>query len=188
MMAPNSSATRAELRQRSEIAVHREHAVGDEQLALRRGKFLQDLARRVGVLVRKHFDRRAAQAAPVDDARVIELVGHDDVVFREHGGDGAGVGGEPALKHDDRFDVLERRQPALELHVHLHGAGDGAHRAGARAVLSHGFERRLAQLRVRRQSEIVVGREIDDRLVIERRVSLLLASRARAAGDKGPAA
>ena len=40
---------------------------------------------------------------------------------------------------------------------------------------AHGLERRLAQLRVRRQAEIVVRREIDDRLVIEGRVRGLFA-------------
>ena len=37
------------------------------------------------------------------------------------------------------------------------------------------FERRLLQLRMRRQPEIVVRRQIDDRLVIEGRVRLGLA-------------
>ena len=55
---------RAQLGQRAEIAVHAEDAVGDEQLALAGRQLLQDLARRVHVLVRKHLDRRAAQPAP----------------------------------------------------------------------------------------------------------------------------
>ena len=62
-------------------------------------------ARRVDVLVRKDLDRRPAQTAAVDDARVIQLVGHDDVVFREDRRDRAGVGGEAALKDDDRFGL-----------------------------------------------------------------------------------
>ena len=33
------------------------------------------------VLVRKHLDRGPAEPAAVDDARVIQLVGDDDVVF-----------------------------------------------------------------------------------------------------------
>ena len=45
------------------------------------GSSAQDLARGVHVLVRKHLDRRAAQAAAVDDAGVIQLVGDDDVVL-----------------------------------------------------------------------------------------------------------
>ena len=45
------------------------------------GQSTQDVARRVDVLVREHLDRRAAQAAAVDDAGVIQLVGDDDVVL-----------------------------------------------------------------------------------------------------------
>ena len=46
-----------------------------------RGSSLHDRARRVDVLVRKHLDRRPAQPGAVDDARVIQLVRDDDVVF-----------------------------------------------------------------------------------------------------------
>ena len=170
MIAPNSSASAHEVGQRTEVAVHREHAVGDQDLALRGRQLLEDLARGVDVLVRKHLDRRAAQPAAVDDARVIQLIGDDDVVLGEDGRDGAGVGGEAALKHHDGLDVLELGEAALELHVHLHRAGDRAHRARADAVLADGVERGLAQLRVRGEAEIVVRRQVDHRLVVERRV------------------
>ena len=166
MIAPNSSASARQLGDAAEIAVHREDAVGDQDLLLRRRQVLHDLARRIDVLVREDLDRRLAQAAAVDDAGVIQLVGDDHVVLGEHRGDGAGVGGEAALKDDDGFDVLELGEPPLELHVHFHGSRDGAHRAGADAELLDRVERGLLQLRMRRQAEIVVRRQIDDRLVI----------------------
>ena len=53
--------------------------------------------------------------------------------FGQDGGDGAGVRGEAALEHDDRFGLLERGQPALELHVDVHRAGNRAHRSRADA-------------------------------------------------------
>ena len=49
---------RAQIRERAEVAVHAEDAVGDEQLALAGGQRPQDRARRVDVLVREHLDRR----------------------------------------------------------------------------------------------------------------------------------
>ena len=147
----------AQLRHRAEVAFHREDAVGDEQLALRRRQVPEDLAGGVHVLVWKHLDPCAAETAAVDDARVVQLVGNNDVFFRQHRGDGAGVGREPALKDDDGFDVLEGGEPALEFHVHLHRAGDRADGAGPDAVLADGVERGLLQLRVRRQAEVVVG-------------------------------
>ena len=94
------------------------------------GSAVDDPARGVDVLVRKDLDRGAAQPAAVDDAGVIQLVGDDHVVFGEDGGDGAGVGGEAALKDDHRFDLLELGELPFELHVDGHRAGDGANRSG----------------------------------------------------------
>ncbi len=81
--------------------------------------------------------------------------------------DGARVGGEAGLEDHAGFDVLEARDLLLQLHVDLHGAGDGAHRARADAVLLRGFERGFAQLGMGRQAEIVVGGEVDDLLAVE---------------------
>ena len=79
--APELFGQRAQLGHHPDIAVHAEDTVGDEQLALVRRQLLQDFARGGRILVRKHFDRRPAQTAAVDDARVIQLVGDDDVIF-----------------------------------------------------------------------------------------------------------
>ena len=73
----------AERRQRAEVAVHAEDAVGDEQRPLVARQRLDDRARGGGVAVREHLDRGAAQARAVDDAGVIQLVGDDDVVAAE---------------------------------------------------------------------------------------------------------
>ena len=146
-----------------------------------------DVARRVDVAVRKHLDRRAAQPRAVDDARVVQLVGNDEVFFGEDGGDGAGVRGEAALKHDRRFGFLELREPPLELHVNRHRAGDRAHRAGADAELLDRRERLLLEPRVRRQPEVVVRREIDDLAAVDRRCARPACRRARAGGGRDPA-
>ena len=115
--APYSSASGAEIRQRAQVAVHAEHAVGDEQLALPGRQLAEDLARGVGVAMREHLDGRAAQATAVDDARVVQLVRDDDVLFREDRRDRAGVRREAALKDDDRLGLLELGEAPLELHV-----------------------------------------------------------------------
>ena len=112
--------------------------------------------------------------AAVDDARVVQLVGNHDVVFGEHRGDGAGVGGESALEHDDRFGLLEFRETPFELHVDGHRACDGPHRSRADAERARRLERPLPQRRVRRQAEVVVGREVHDLAMIEGGLRLLL--------------
>ena len=129
----------------------------------------------VHVLVRKHLDGGAAQSAPVDDAGVIELVRHDDVVLAQDRGDRARVRREAALKDDDRLDLLEVGEPALELDVDRHRAGDAPDRPRPDAERPDSFERPLPQERVRGEAEIVVRRKVDDVLMVEARRGLLFA-------------
>ena len=82
---------------------------------------------------------------------------------------------KPLWKTTTASDLLEGGQPALELHVDVHGAGDGADRAGADAERAGRLQRLFAQLRMRRQAEVVVRREIDDLAVIERGLVALFA-------------
>ena len=152
----------AERFHRPEIPVHAEHAVGDEQFPLRRREPPQDLPRRADVAVREHLDRRPAQAAAVDDAGVVQLVRHDDVFAGQDRRDRAGVGCEPALEDHRRLGLLELGEPALELLVQVHRPRDRTDRAGADPVALDRLERALLQLRVCRQAEVVVGREVDD--------------------------
>ena len=83
------------------------------------------------VAMRKHFDGRATETGAVDDARVIQFVGDDDVLAAEERGDRARVRRETALKDDGRLGPLELSEAALELHVDLHRARDRADRARA---------------------------------------------------------
>ena len=174
-MQPNSSARLHNPGSGTQIAVHAEHAVRDEQLALGCRQRTEYLARGVHVLVREHLDCRPAQAASVDDARVIQLVRHHDIVFGEDRRDGARVGGEPALKDDDGFSLLELGKPALQLHVDVHGARNGADRAGSDAELQGRFQRPLPQPGMGREPEIVVRRQVHDLSAVDHRPGALLA-------------
>ena len=135
----------------------------------------EDRARRIDVAMREHLDGGAAQARAVDDARVIQFVGDDDVVASEECSDGAGVCREAALEDHCRFGPLERGEAPFQLHVDLHRARDGSHRAGADAERREGIERAVAQSWMRREPEIVVRRQIDDRAVVDRCMRRLLA-------------
>ena len=117
----------AERGQRADVSVHREDAVGDQQLlagfGLDAGKLFLGVR---DVFVAEDENLRLREARAVDDRGVIQRVGDDEVVFAEHGRDGAGVGGESGLEDDAGFDVLEVGDLFFEFHVNLHGAGDGA--------------------------------------------------------------
>jgi len=151
----------------ADVAVHREDAIGDEELAT--GFVLDFLEKFFGVgnvFVTEDFDLRAREACAVDDACVVELVGEDEVVFAEDTGDGAGVGGEAGLEDDTGFDAFEGGDLFFKLHVDGHGSGDGADGAGARAVLLCGGDGGFFELRVVAEPEVVVGGEIDDALAV----------------------
>ncbi len=156
--------------QRPYVPVHGEDAVRDEQLAAGLAfQLRQDLLRRGGVFVRKHVDLGLGEAAAVDDAGVIQLVG-DDVVFGpQNRRNRAGVGCEARLKHHARLHVLEARDALLQLHVQTHGAGDGAHRAGSHAVAPGGLQGCLAEARMRGQPQVIVGGQVDDLFAVEAR-------------------
>ena len=80
----------------------------------------------------------------------------------------------PLWKTTTASVCLNVGEPALELHVDVHRAGDRAHRSRADAVAVDRLERALAQPRMRRQPEVVVRREVDDLPVVDRRLRLLL--------------
>ena len=151
----------------ADVAVHREDAVGDDELAARLVCDFLELLFGVGrVFVAEDFDLGAGEARAVDDARVVELVGDDEVFFAEDRGDGAGVGGESALEDDAGFDIFEARDLFFEFHVDLHGAGDGSYRSRADAVGFGRFDRGFAQRGVVAEAEVVVGGEVDDLLAV----------------------
>ena len=168
MMAPYFSASAVNCRQRANVAVHGKDAVGDDQLVA--GLVLDrfELLFGVGcVFVAEDFDLRARQACAVDDAGMVQFVGDDEVFFAQQCRDRTGIGGESRLEDHAGFDVLEARDLLFELHVNLHSAGDGAHRARADAVLLRRFQRGFAQFGMGGQSEVVVGCEVDDLLAVE---------------------
>src|SRR3974390_500047 len=68
----------------------------------------------------------------------------------------------------DSLDVFEAPALPPQLQGQRHGAGDGAPRARAHAELLRGFQRRLAQLGMRRQPQVVVRRQVDDPFAVER--------------------
>ena len=168
MMAPYFSASVAEAGERADVAVHGEDAVGDQQLFAGLVFYAGQLFFGVGdVFVAEDQNLRLRQARAVDDRGVVERVGDDEIVFAQHRRDRACIRREAGLEDHAGFDVLEARDLFFQLHVDLHGAGDGAHRARSDAVFARGFERRLAQLGMRGQAQIIVRREVDDLLAVE---------------------
>ena len=130
------------------------------------GNFLQQFFAVGRVLVAEDLDFGPREPRAVDDGGVVQLVGEDEVVLAQDGADGARIGRESALEDHAGFHVLEARNLLLQLHVDLHGAGDGSHRARAHAQLPRGLERRLNQLGVVGQPQVVVAGQVDHLLAV----------------------
>src|SRR5205809_3485885 len=69
--------------QYAEVTVHAEHAVRDEERPLALGPLRENGAGARRIAVREYLDARAAQPGAVNDAGVIELVRHDEIVTAE---------------------------------------------------------------------------------------------------------
>src|SRR5215218_9631805 len=152
----------ADRRQRRDVALHREHAVDDDEdpAAVARG-FLERALELVHAVVPVRAQLGARQQAAVEDRGVVARVGHDGVAGgedrAERARDGLVAGGE----HDGVVGAHPLRELALELQVQRGGAVEQARagQAGAEAL------ERLAGARddalVAGQAEVVVGAEHD---------------------------
>ncbi len=87
-------------RQRGDVAIHREHAIGDDQdrplrAAVRGPQLAEGGPQRIGIPVGEDLPLGLGQPNAVDDAGVVQLVGDDDRALAGQDRDGAGVGREP---------------------------------------------------------------------------------------------
>ena len=151
----------ADLVQLGDRAVHREHAVGDDQLVPLAGGVLQ-LRFEVGhVIVRVAVALGLAQADAVDDRGVVQRVRDDRVVLVEQRLEHAAVGVEGRRVEDGVLHAEELGERLFQLLVHRLRAADEAYRRQAVAVLRDGLARRLDQRFVAGQAEVVVGAHVD---------------------------
>ena len=105
---------------------------------------------------------RLGEANRIDDRRVVQLVGDDDVRLAQHRRAQPFVGVPAADVAERRLAADESRERMLELAMHGERAADEAHRSGAGAPA---FERVLAgldDLGDGAQAEVVVGGQDDD--------------------------
>ena len=169
MMAPYFSARSHSAGQRADVAIHGKDAVGDQQLLARLFLDAGQLFFGVrNVFVPEDQNLRLRKPRAVDDRGMVQRVGNDEIFFAQHRRDRSRIGRKAGLEDHAGFHILEARDLFFQLHVDLHGAGDGAHRARSDSVLARRFKRRFAQLGMRGQSEIIVRGEIDDFLAVER--------------------
>ena len=161
--------------QRPNIAIHRKHAVGDHQfpprLILHAGQLLFGVRH---IFVAENQDLRSRQPRSIDDRRMVQLIGDDEIFLAQQRRNRSRIRRESRLKHHARFHVLEARDLLFQLHVQRHRPGNRAHRARSHAVLLRRLQRRFAQLGMRRQPQVIVRRQVDHLLAVERALRRLL--------------
>ena len=154
---------RGDLVQRGDEAVHRERAIGGDQLDPCAGSIgglqLRFQVGHVAVGVAEALG--LAQADAVDDRGVVECVGDDRVVLAQQRLVQAAVGIEAGGVEDGVLGAEELRDLRFQLLVQVLRAADEAHAGHAEAV---GIQRLLGggdYLGVIRQAQVVVGAEVE---------------------------
>jgi hypothetical protein len=170
-----------DLRQRRDVAVESEHAVGGDQRAAAVG-LVQPPGEvlGVGVAVREHV--RPRQPAAVGDRRVCELVVENDLAPARERGDHAEVGERAGPEHDRGVGSREAREALLEPPVQGHGAGGHPGGAGADAPAHRRVRRGLPHPRMVGEPKAVAGAQHEHRPPVEHHPRAL-----RAADQSGAA-
>ena len=151
-----------QIRQGGDVAVHTEHAVGNQQRPACAARRFQKPAGRGHVLMRIDLLLRTRQARPVDNAGMVQFVADDHIVLTQQRRHGPGVCGKSGLIQQGRLGVFETRQFFLQFLMDRHVAGDRPDRAGPHTQFINGAPRRCLQAGMVRQAEVVVRTEVDD--------------------------
>ena len=145
-----------------QIALHREDAVRDDELARRARRRLEPVAQRIHVRVRvDDLARGPREPDRVDQARVVQLVGEDDRRLVRQARDARLVGVPARDVGEGRLGPGEISKGSLEREVRLEGAADEAHGRRARAVALEPLDARAHDVGVPGETEVVVGGEDD---------------------------
>ena len=160
---------RAQRRQRREVAVHAEHGVGGDQLALRRRR-RETTPQRRHVGVRITDELRAGQQRAVVEARVVQPVGEDRVAAPGERGQDREIGEIPGRERQRaraRAGPNERGELGFERRVRREVAADEMRRARADAPARRAVARGRDDVRVVGESEVVVAREGDELAAVD---------------------
>jgi hypothetical protein len=140
--------------------VHREHAVGGNQLEATAFRLLQLFFEGCHVVVGVAEALGLGEPHAVDDRGMVQRVGNDRVLLAQQRFEQPAIGVEAGGIKDRVLHPEKRRNPRLELLVLLLRAADEAHRGHAIAVAIKRLLAGLGQFRVVGKAEIVVGAEV----------------------------
>jgi hypothetical protein len=147
--------------ERRDVAVHREDAVGHDELPSRaRGGERSFEILGIGVAIAVNVGAR--QPTAVDQARVVELVAEDRVATRGQSSDDADVGRIARAEHDRCLGALVLREPLLQLVIRRSVAHDEPRCPSPHSLLPRPARRGIGESRVPGEPEVVVRGEVDE--------------------------
>ena len=145
-----------------DVALHREHAVDDDEHAAAVGGGLVELALElVQPPVAERPQLRAREEAAVEDRGVVARVGHDGVARPQQRAEGADVGLVAGGEDQRRLGPVPAGDLGLELEVQVERAIEEARAGQAGAVAVEGVARTRDDPLVFGQPEVVVASEHD---------------------------
>ena len=147
---------------RSDVAVHGEDPVGDDDAEACGLGFLEDALEvlHVGVLIAVALS--LAQTHAVDDGGVVQGVADDSVLRAKERLEEPAIGIEARSVEDGVLGVEVTGDGLLQLLVQILRAADEAHRAHAEAMAIHSCLGRSHEAGVVGEPEVVISTEVDD--------------------------
>ena len=161
--------------ERANVAVHREHAVGDDEAEAAALRVLQLLLKvgHVGVGIAETLG--LAEAHAVDDGSVVQSIGDDGVVGTEQRFKHTAVGIEASSVKDGVFRAEELSNLGFQLLVEVLATTDEADRSHTIATGIHAVLGGLNQFGVVGEAEIIVCTEVEAHLAANHDFSALCA-------------
>ena len=157
-----------DLRQPGDIAVHREHAVRDDQSASRLGGMFPELRPKildVGVPVAQ--GPRLGEPAGIDNRGVVQRVAEDQVSLARHGRHHGKVAAEAGLHGDGGLGALESSQLPFELQMNVHRPRDGADGPRTDPITVDKLSGPCTDARIVGQPKVIVGAEVQVPLAVD---------------------
>ena len=150
-----------DLVERADVAVHREHTVGDDKTETAALCILQLLLKvgHVGIGIAETLC--LAETHAVDDGSMVQSIGDDGIIGTEQRLKHATVGVEASSIKDGVFRAEELSNLGFQLLVEVLATADEADRGHTEATGVHAVLGGLDQLRVVGQAEVVISAEVE---------------------------
>jgi len=149
---------KAQLCEVCEVSLHGEEGVGDDETSMVRLLVTpEERAQRVEVSVGKYAHSSARQPTPIDDARVVQFVGVDEITLTSERGENPDVGCVAARKERGVWTIHKSSELRLTGSMFFMTTSDQARGSGADSESTGGFTECAHHSRIVGEAEVVVG-------------------------------